>query len=350
MTGSPDRALRPESGRLDGAWAYMLVTGDAIVSERLPWILDRLREHGLDPRVAAVLPFGAEEMCALYGATIDEEFFVEHPGGEDVTFSLAMHGDLYALVPACLVTLHHPAAEAFPALLRCKGTTRPEESPDGTVRRGGENVIFNLVHAPDDVDEARSELTRLLGEVVADALISDAQWPDGRHPSGVDSVSGRMPALHGPAATSTPLIVNALRARIVQRVALTAHPRDRPDLVQAIDALAAERGALLALDDPRARLAEAQHGNERLGAIVDRAVGRVGDPVVMEGTTALTELLVLEGRRRPEDIWAMRRSVFISPLEWVMLRGHSYGFRPNDTLRRVYGAGPAQRPERSAEA
>lgn len=318
------------------SWAYVLVTGDALVSDRLPWVLERLREHGFHPRVAAVLPFGIEELCKLYGASPDEKFFVAHPGGEDIFFSLEMHGDLYAFAPTCLVTLHHPGAEAFDALIRCKGTTQPEESANGTIRQGGDNVIFNLVHAPDSEPEAREELTRLLGADIAERLAADAQRPSDSHASDVDSVGLRLPSYHGPAATSVPLIVNSLRARIVQRMALLEGASAQAELVQLNRILMAERQALLQLDSPRARLREAQRGNRHLADVLAKAVEPAGEPL-SRGARALAELLDLDGERCPEHVWEMRELVFISPLEWVFLRSHSYGFRANDTLRPIYG-------------
>jgi nucleoside diphosphate kinase len=305
----------------------------------LPWVLERLEAHGLKPRVAAVLPFGVEQMCALYGASPDEEFFVAHPGGENIFFSLQMHGDLYDLAPACLVTVHHPGAAVFEALIGCKGTTQPESSGDGTIRQGGENVIFNLVHAPDSETDARAELTRLLGADIADRLAADAERPTGNHASDVGSVGIRLPAYSGPAATSIPLIVNSLRARIVQRLALTGGVASPEDLLQLTRVLVAERQALLQLDSSRARLLEAQRGSRSLDDALTRAVEPAGEPLLTRGARALAELLDLDGERCPEEVWAMRELVFISPFEWIFLRSHSYGFRPNDTLRSIYGMG-----------
>lgn len=319
-----------------GSWAYVLVTGDAIVAARLPWVLERLRAHGLVPRVAAVLPFGEEEICALYGASRDEQFFVAHPGGEDIFFSLQMHGDLYGFVPTCLVTLHHPGEEAIEALIRSKGTTQPEGSPDGTIRQGGENVIFNLVHAPDSEADARAELTRLLGAEITERLAEDARGNLGEHPSGVDSVDLRLPTFYGPAATSTPVIVNKLRARIVQRLVLEG-AADNAELLRLTRLLETETRALLQLESPRERLLQAQRANGRLDEALAEALRPSGESPLMAGAEELTELLELEGERSLKGVQALRKTVFLSPLEWVFLRSHSYGFRPNETLRPIYG-------------
>jgi hypothetical protein len=319
------------------SWAYVLVSGDALVSSRLPWILGRLDAYGLEPRVAGVLRFGVEEMCAIYGGSPDELVHMPLSGGESISFSLQTHDDLYALVPACLVTVHHPGGTAIDALARCKGTTQPEISGDGTIRQGGENVVFNLVHAPDSEADARAELTRLLGADVAYRLAVDADRPAGDHPCGIDSVGVRLPAFCGTAAASVPLIVNCLRGRIVQRLALDAAPASQEELVQITRTLVTERQRLLRLDSPRARLQEAQRGTRGLDDALRAAAAPVGDPLLSRGSTALSELLDLDGERRPEDIWGMRGLIFISPLEWVFLRGHSHGFRGNEILRSIYG-------------
>src|SRR6185436_16379907 len=108
--------------------------------------------------------------------------------------------------------------DACRAMLRCKGKTRPELADPGTVRHVGENVIFNLVHCPDDTASARRELDLLLGPVEARRVRSLLPAADPRigHLAGVAALRASLPAAGTPEAISFPAVANRIRRRVVQ--------------------------------------------------------------------------------------------------------------------------------------
>jgi nucleoside diphosphate kinase len=319
-------------------WSYVLVTADAVVAGEIDWIVERLLAYGLAPRAGLVVPFGPRAMETLYGLPAGTPFFVEHPGGENVIFSLEIHDDLYRLSPACLLTLLRAEGDAGEALRGCKGNTRPELSTDGTLRSRGENVVFNLVHAPDGVEDATAELRRLFGSPSADALI-EATLDEARRPiCDAASIHTRLPVLSGRDATSAPAIINRMRARILQHLWMAQPLAECAGLIEAGRLLAAEREALSALSTSSERLLSAQAASPRIHAALSAVAADTGDAVIDSGLGALAALLELECPRCVVDVLALTaRKVYLSPLEWVILRSHDYAFRPSDDLEPIFG-------------
>jgi hypothetical protein len=226
-------------------------------------------------------------------------------------------------------------------MLACKGSTRPELAQPGTVRRRGENVIFNLAHCPDRAADALRELRILVDEAGAEQLLSAAGSADPRvgRLVGVDAMLGFLPEFSGWQAISFPAIANRIRLRIVARLALAL-----ADDAQAISLLAAANTRLVAQQRQLAaaatsqeRLSAAQAENTMIHHYLAAAAARFGDALVLDGVAMLSELHQLHGERRTQAVFAMTsRGVYISPLERTIIDSHQYAFRPNKEIDDIY--------------
>jgi nucleoside diphosphate kinase len=317
-------------------WGYVLVTADAVLAGRLPWLAERLRAVGLVVHAALVIPYGPRRMVSLYGVPEDSEFYVENKGGEDVTFSVDLHRRLYELSPAVLLIVSRPGCSTMEAVIEVKGSTRPEMSDDGTLRRMGENVIFNLVHAPDDFESACTELTNLLGAEAVARLIDLARPPLEPQLIGIDAALARLPAFSGPAATSFPMIANRIRDRVIQRLWLGGGASDA-ELATGHTYLAEERAALEVAETSQEKLKQAMAANAAIEAALAAIAERHGAESLQQGLAALAALFDLEGARDHDAVLSLvNEDVYISPLEAIIVESHSYGFRPNVELSGIY--------------
>lgn len=319
-------------------WSYVLVTPDGVIGGALDGVISRLRQHGFIPGASLLVDLSVEAMQHVYR---EPSWHISNPGYADVTFSWDMHGELYGLAPACLVMLFRPTAQACAAMLRCKGHTRPELSAPDTIRWSGENVIFNLVHCPDDPSSALRELAVLVGADSAARLgtVVRSDDPDLRGLLGVEALVGCLPAFSGWEAISFAAIANKLRRRVAQHLALAMH--DNPDVLDILMAaqrrLVAEYSAITASPTSGARLELGRRTSPAVHASLAAAARHHGDEVVLGALGALAELYRLDGARNIENILAVStRGVHFSQLERVILESHSYAFRPGRETLRIY--------------
>ena len=330
----------------DDTWSFVLVTGDGVLAGAIDTILRTIARHDLEPAACLLVPFRLQQLFGN-GDHEDPTFFVENPGGEDVVFSLHMHDDLYRLAPACVLMVARPGGGAAEVALECKGATRPELAAPGTLRHLGENVIFNLVHVPDDTAAAFDELANMLGPAVATHLVELAVQPLAE-PAGVLDAEGLarcMPAFAGPAAISFPAIANRIRARIAQRL-LVVDPRAAAEPLAAVPGLlSSERRSLAGLATARERMLAAREASPALHEALRAAARGAREAALAAALDALAELFELDGRRGPEPLFDLpRHAVYLSPLERVIIQSHDYAFRPSTDLAGMYGRVPGAVP------
>ncbi|MEU0214007.1 nucleoside-diphosphate kinase [Streptomyces sp. NPDC006265] len=332
-----------EAGLFDSwsdTWTYVLLTPDAVVGGALPFVLDRLEAHHLRPSVCRLVGLEVEKMQQFYGGTT---FIITNPGSEDFQFSWSTHEGLYAVAPACLIMLSHERGSACETMLGCKGHVRPELAAPETIRRMGENVIFNLVHSPDDTASALRELDILFGAEEAEHLlhVCDALPGNSRVVglTGVRSLFDALPAFHGPDATSFQAIAQRIRRRVIMRLAAALH-RDGEalsELQRAREALTRQQHALAGCTTTDERMLCAQRTDRAIHDPLARAAVRHGEQGLIAGVEALSDLHELHGQRQPEAVAALTgHGVYISPLERVMVESHSYAFRRNKEIEGIY--------------
>jgi nucleoside diphosphate kinase len=319
-------------------WSYVLITPDGVVGGSLDGVVQRLRWHGLRPGACRLIDLTVDTMQEVY---LESSWQISNPGHADVTFSWGMHSELYGLAPACLVMLTPRSGPACEAMLRCKGHTRPELAARDTIRWAGENVIFNLVHCPDDASSAVRELTVMVGADAAAQLISIARSsnPDVAQLVGVRTLVGCLPAFSGWAAISFVAIANKLRRRALMSLALAL--RDSPDaldvLAGAQRSLAAELEAITAAPTSVARMRFARRVSPSLHRSLAAAAEELGNEVMLSALAALADLYRLDGARDLDGVLALSQcGVYISPLERVILESHCYAFRPSRELADLY--------------
>ncbi|WP_127361625.1 nucleoside-diphosphate kinase [Actinacidiphila soli] len=266
-------------GSRSDTWTYALATPDAVVSGALEFVFSRLKAHDLKPLVCRVVGLEAEKMQQFYGGNT---FRISNPGSEDFQFSWDTHELLYGVAPASLIMLSCEDGSACAKMLNCKGHVRPELAERTTVRRLGENVIFNLVHSPDDTRAAVRELSIVLGSDEVEELVSasNATLKDTELAAltGVEALFDALPAFHGREATSFPSIARRIRLRIVMMLAVALHgDRSAVRELSRVRALLARQqqvlGACTATDE---RMLLAQRDNRAIHTSLIAAVVRWG--------------------------------------------------------------------------
>lgn len=329
MSKSSTRAL---------SWSFVLVTGDGVLSGAVGKVNALLEEHDLTPTICQIMPFGRSMMGKLYGAG-DAEFLIENPGGEDVLFPLDMHEDLYRLTPVCL-TLVTAAADAPAAVIRAKGKTLPERAPADTIRHFGENVIFNLIHTPDDEQAASRELHAMLGSQRAERLIAAAREasPAVVQLTGPELIDAALPAFEGSDATAFVAIANRICFRAVRHLAVESAPAHHSELGIIRARLIHERETTADRATSRERmLGVGQDARETITRLSNVA-GQSGDHGLAGALRALAALFDLDGERRVEEMLAelTAKEIYVAPLERVMVQSHGLAFRRNHTMATSY--------------
>lgn len=320
-------------------WTYVLVTPDGVAAGAVGLVLDRVLAHGLKPELCRPVGLEVKSMQTFYGGS--PAFRIQDPGKRDFEFSWDTHEALYALAPACLVTLTAPGGDAVHRMLRCKGRTRPELAEPDSVRWLGENVVFNLVHCPDDLGSARRELELLVGADEARLLMAAPTplGPELASVAGEAVLAASLPAAGDWESVSFPAIANRIRRRVVQRLAVLLAQDDAvlQSLVRAQELLDAERGSLAAGTTSRMRLLTAISVNSAISTELAVAVAALDDEVLARGLDALSGLFELRAPRRPEAVLALAdRGVYIGPLERVIVSCHAHAFRPNAEIDELY--------------
>lgn len=318
--------------------SYVLVTPDGVVGGAVPGVIARLDEHGLQVAGCRLLNLTVEAMAEVYQET---SWSIVNSGYADVTFSWDMHGELYGLAPACLIMLRRPTTGVCEAILRCKGHTLPELAAPDTIRWSGENVIFNLVHCPDDGVAAVRELAILVGPAVSAQLLAVARSADPRLDEllGATAMESCLPAFSGWAAISFAVIANKLRRRVVQQLALGVHKDaaalDRLAWAQRL--LADEERALAAAPTSGARLEIARRADPDIHADLRAVAAGSGSNTLVVALDSLSQLYRLNGERDLDSVLALQElGVYLSPLEKVIVESHCYAFRPGSDLVRIY--------------
>jgi nucleoside diphosphate kinase len=335
--------LRSAAGRIDShddRWTYAMATPDALLAGALPMILKQLSACDLSPVACRILALSIEQMQLFYGTS---EFLIHDPGQLDYKFPWGMHRELYALAPACIIMLRHDQGSACERMMVCKGATRPEIAEPGTVRSMGENVIFNLIHCPDDADSARDELSILLGDE-ADWLLSMIDRPfalDGSMSRllGAEAMLECVPSFSGPEAVSFVFIANRVRGRLAQwlGLALREDAAAVRQLSRVMCELTLERQRLRSLSGSTDRLRAARSASSALHELLSGAARSLGEPRVSAGIDALSALYDLRGIRDPGAIFALARyGIYLAPLERVIIESHCHAFRPNNEINGIY--------------
>lgn len=323
-----------------GTWTYVLATPDAVLGGALPFVLDRVKAHGLRPSYCCLIELEVDKMQQFYGG---QTFVINNPGSPDYHFSWSTHRQLYAIAPACLIMLSREHGSACETMLRCKGHVRPELAAPTTIRSRGENVVFNLVHCPDDNASALRELTILFGAKETERLLGMCDvWPDDTGLAALaDSaaLADALPVFSGSSATSFPAIARRIRCRIVMKLVTAVHSDGQSlrDLLQAREALTHQRRVFEGCSTTEERMRCAQEANVIVHEALARPVARHGNPALIATVEALSELHELRGRRRVETVTSSsEHGIYISPLERVILESHGHAFQLNKEIEGIY--------------
>ncbi len=309
-----------------GSWTYVLVTPDGLVTESLPWLVEKLRSSGLVPVAGRLIRLESATMLRIYD-----------PSGrlQQSDFPSKRAFDLwYGLGPSCVLTLHYGDLDACDALLAVKGATNPAAASPDSIRYKGENGLLNLVHCPDDELAAAEELAMLLGPKCAQTMQRLAMAPNDRVRSlTVDLLADALPVSSGSTALSLPLLVGRIRLRLVQQAAL--------DAVSAASATSTE-STLSTLVAVASALRDGQQEIAKMTTSSDRVhVARALDGQVHGHLLSLTRLTQnpalersLHGLRDllmgSEDDWLgtlaalEANGTYISPAESAMLEISTY--------------------------
>jgi nucleoside diphosphate kinase len=108
------------------SWTYVLVTPDGLVTESLPWLVEKLRSSGLEPVAGRLIRLESATMLRIYD-----------PSGrlQQSDFPSKRAFDLwYGLGPSCVLTLHYGDLDACDALLAVKGATNPAAASPDSIR------------------------------------------------------------------------------------------------------------------------------------------------------------------------------------------------------------------------
>jgi len=319
-------------------WTYLLVTPDGV----LGGIMERLKSlvilHGFTPMAVGLIQLRVDAMKQVYA---QDAWHLKNPGHPDIDFSWDMHGKLYGLAPACLILVSRPAGDASRALLAAKGHTRPELGAPDEIRYLSENVIFNYVHCPDDMESALRELHYLLGADDARRIIAyaDASSEQSTDLIGIDAAIECLPAFSGRDSVSFPAIVNRIRRRVVQFLALrkSANESLLSELLRAQQELSAEARLLAETVTSHERMEVARKVSASISEDLAAAAAVLKEEVIEAGVRALGEMYNLDGVRHMATVFALAdRGIYISPLEKVMIECHCYSFLPSGDLVGIY--------------
>ncbi|MDB5101078.1 MAG: nucleoside-diphosphate kinase [Cyanobacteria bacterium RYN_339] len=279
---------------------FTMVTPDAMLGGYLRLVLNQLGAAGFAVRAHRLTELDWDRLSQMYTHLDDPP----PSSGDEGELPKVVMERLYRLAPACILILEGTAE----AMLALKGATRPAEAAPGTIRAGGEHLIFNFVHCPDDAASAAIELAYLVGPEDAKAL-----WASPG--TSLDQLHMCVPAYSGWEAISFPMVANRLRSRFVERL----------EAEQALPLLVAERQQLLTLRSAAERL----HVGQAASPAIHRALvaAAAGDAVFTAGLEALAELYKLPGRRDQAPLVALReRGIYLSELEQVTLHAHARAF------------------------
>jgi hypothetical protein len=239
---------------------------------------------------------------------------------------------LYAQAPGIVLVLIRPGPGAAEHLLGLKGDKRPARTGENTIRFTGEHLLFNFLHSPDDQVSAEQELSYLMGTDDAEALVQHATGPvELRPPLDAPGVLAALPIFGGHHALSFPFVLNKLRRRAVQRMAMLAG-------VSALDPrLSALTGQL---DAEEKVLAQSITAGDRMRACVhlnsqtQRSLTEVHD--TLNGRVDLTLAgisdLLVEGRPPSADAIrnAQSSGIYVSPLESLSIDAHRAALRADE--------------------
>lgn len=246
-----------------GSWTYVLITPDGLVTESLPWLVEKLRSAGLEPVAGRLIRLDSATMLRVYNPSAR----VQQPHlPSNRAFDL-----WYGLGPSCVLALHYRGLGACDALLAVKGSTNPAAASPDSIRYKGENGLVNLVHCPDDEIAAAQELAALLGPGFAQAMQSLAMAPnDPVRCLTVELLADALPASSGSTALSLPMIVNRIRLRLIQQTAVEAASHEAVSTESVLSALVETASALrdgqqeiakMPTSSDRARVARALDGH-----------------------------------------------------------------------------------------
>ena len=323
-------------------WTYVLITPDGMVSGAFDTIVDLVLRKGLDIVASRTHRLEVPTMVEVYRKPPRPDSAAKPKSG-GIQIPARMYENVYNAGPACLLLLYRAGGNACAVMSRCKGYTRPEVAEPGTVRHGGENVILNLVHCPDDADNAWRELVILVGADDAKRLRAMAlAGPAGNTGLlGVATLRDSLPALHGWEAISFPETANRIRRRIVSSLALASweDPESTSLLIAAQASLDEERDLVAARSTSLKRMLLAQQTNASIHENLTAVAAKLGLQALLTGLDALAALYDLDGDRDVAPVLALAdHGVFVSALEKMVLDSHAVSFRPHEDLAAVYRA------------
>lgn len=302
-----------------GSWTYVLITPDALIADALTSLVDKLRHYGLEPRGGRLLRLDAGTMLHIYNRPVRSKPPALPPPS---VFEL-----WYSLGPSCVLLLHRDEGDASAAMLEAKGATDPRRARTDSIRHAGENTLMNLVHCPDDEDAANWELTQLFGDDALEMREAAARPDDMIRLLTTDSIGDALPACSGREALSVPLIVNKLRLRLVQRMALRSH-YDRGALRMLLEvrqALELDRAEVAEVATSAGRLDVARGHNAVIHHPLQKVAGRCGEPAWTRAVLAMSALITGSPEGHSDAVAAVSASgLYISHTESVAVQVNAY--------------------------
>jgi nucleoside diphosphate kinase len=273
--------------RRDGSWTYILVTPDGLLTGSLPWLLDKVRSVGLDPIAGRLICVKPETMLNIYAPpTRNRPASLPSDRAFDLWFGLG---------PGCVLVLHRNGNDACAAMLEAKGETIPTVARPDTIRYAGENGLMNLVHCPDNEVGAVNELAQIVGRKCAFDLQQLAMSPNDKvRQLTVDSLGDSLPAHCGREALSMPLIVNKIRLRIVQQMAIRGASSNviLSVLTEARSALRWEHDEIIQMPTSAGRASVAQAHNDQLHGLLIDIAGQLEDAATEEILSRLSASII----------------------------------------------------------
>jgi nucleoside diphosphate kinase len=303
-----------------GSWTYALVTPDGLVTESLPWIVEKLRSSGLQPVAGRLVRLETATMLRIY-ETLGPSRPLNLPPRR--AFEL-----WYGLGPGCILLLHHDGLDATAAMLAVKGAMLPDTASPDSIRYAGENGLMNLVHCPDDEATAAEELALLLGPKFARDMQRLAMNPNERirHLT-VDSLDDALPMSRGSKALSLPLIVNRIRLRLVQHLAIDGSSDDSvlSVLMETAWALHDERHEIVKMSASSGRAAVARAHNGHLHGRLMRVTQKTQNTAIEKSLLGLRALLERSQNDRLGTLAAIGASgIYVSDAESAVLELSTY--------------------------
>jgi nucleoside diphosphate kinase len=298
----------------------VLVTPDGLVTESLPWLVEKLRSAGLEPVVGRLIRLESATMLRVYNPSAR----TRQP---DLPSNRAF--DLwYSLGPGCILALHYGELGACDALLAVKGATNPTAASPDSIRYRGENGLVNLVHCPDDEIAAAEELAMLLGTTSAQDMQQLAMAPnDPVRYLTIDLLADALPVSSGSTALSLPLVVNRIRLRLMQQAAFEAASTESAlsALVEIASALrdGQQEIAKMTTSSDRAHVAQALDGQVH-GRLLSMAQ-LIQNAALERSLHGLRALLMGSEEDWPGTLRAFEANgTYISPAESAVLEISTY--------------------------